>query len=141
MPAGLLIEAAIAGGITDDHLVDVIRNKDLDALTHIGKKEESWMNFFEYAQMNWEDVVQAIHDGYTFKFITIRGLLNLIQTKFSFTENVDFIINDSQINLRLTDEQLHFLNSRIPSQWEFIKVEHKSYNYCAILAQTHQIKS
>jgi hypothetical protein len=142
MPAGLLLEAAIAGGIKGEQLIEVLRNRDLQALKHIGKEESSWMNLFQYAEDHWESIVEAVLEGYTYKFITIRGLLNLIQTKFSFVDNQDFLMEDTKIKLKLNDEQLRFLQSRIPNQWIFMKNEtDQHYNFQAILAQQQQITS
>jgi hypothetical protein len=142
MPAGLLLEAANAGGVDGDKLIEVLRNRDLQALKHIDKEETSWMYLFQYAEDHWESMIEAIHEGYTYKFITIRGLLNLIQTKFSFTEHKDFSLDDTSIRLALNDEQLSFLQSRVPEQWIFVKNETDDrFNFRAILAQPQQIKS
>lgn len=141
MPAGLLLEAAFAGGICGDQLIEVLKKKDLRALKHIGKKETSWVNLFHYAEENWDSVVEAVQFGYTFKFITIRGLLNLLQTRFGFIEDQDFSAADSYIELNLQNEQLDFLQSRIPKQWQFLKQENKEWNYRAVLSQPQQIKS
>ncbi|MDR7072368.1 hypothetical protein [Fictibacillus barbaricus] len=142
MPAGLLMEAAIAGGVDGNKLIEVLRNNDLQALKHIDKEETSWMYLFQYAEDHWESMIEAIHEGYTYKFITIRGLLNLIQTKFSLEENQDFSMDEASIQLALNDEQLRFLQSRIPEQWIFIKNEaDERFNFRAILAQNQQIKS
>ncbi|OOE10718.1 hypothetical protein [Fictibacillus arsenicus] len=139
MPAGLLIEAAIAGGVDGDHLVDVIRQKNISALSHIGKEEASLLNFFHYAEENWEDIVLAIKNGYMFKFITIRGLQNLLQTKFSFKEKEHFKIDDSWLELNLNESQLKFLQSRIPDQWAFVKQENSPFNFRAVLAHTQKL--
>jgi hypothetical protein len=139
MPAGLLLEAAIAGGVDGDHLLDVIRNKNVNALSHIGKEEASWFYFFQYAQENWGYMVIAVREGYTFKFITIRGLQTLVQTRFSFKENKNYTVGETWIELTLNTAQLEFLKSRIPSQWEFIKQENSCYNFRAVLAQTQKI--
>lgn len=139
MPAGLLLEAAIAGGVDGDHLVDVIRQKNISALRHIGKEEASLLNFFQYAEEHWEDIVLAIHNGYMFKFITIRGLQNLLQTRFSFKEEEHFKIGDSWLELGLNESQLEFLQSRIPKQWAFVKQENSPYNFRAVLAHTHKV--
>ncbi|MBN3555441.1 hypothetical protein JYA63_14265 [Fictibacillus nanhaiensis] len=136
MPVGLLLEAAIAGGVSGDRLLEVIKTKNYEALRHVGKEESSWTYFFEFAEQNWETVVSAITTGYTFKFITIRGLLNLIQTKYKLKENEDFLMNESGIDMNLLDEQLDFLRSRIPSQWVFKKQEQTKYGVQAFLAQT-----
>lgn len=138
MPAGLLLEAAIAGGIDGEHLVDVIRQKNIHALSHIGKEESSWLNFFQYSEEHWEDIVLAIHNGYIFKFITIRGLQNLLQTRFSFKEEEHFKIRDSWLELSLNELQLKFLQSRIPNQWAFVKLENSPYNFRAVLAHTQK---
>jgi hypothetical protein len=139
MPAGLLFEAAIAGGVDGDHLLDVIRTKNLNALSHIGKEEASWFYFFQYAHENWENIVLAVREGYTFKFITIRGLQTLVQTRFSFKEKENFTVGESWIELNLNTTQLEFLKSRIPCQWEFIEQENSSYNFRAVLALTQKI--
>lgn len=139
MPAGLLLEAAIAGGIDGNHLIDVIRKKNINALSHIGKEEASWLNFFHYAEENWEDIVLAIKNGYMFKFITIRGLQNLLQTKFSFKEDEHFKIGDSWLELNLNESHLKFLQSRIPNQWAFVKQENSPYNFRAVLAHTQKV--
>ncbi|WP_137789480.1 hypothetical protein [Bacillus sp. E(2018)] len=136
MPIGLLLESAIAGGVSGERLLEVIRTRNYEALRHVGKEESSWTYFFEFAEKNWETVVSAITMGYTFKFITIRGLLNLIQTKYKLEENKDFLMNEYGIDMNLSDEQLDFLRSRIPSQWLFKKQEQTKYGVQALLAQT-----
>ncbi|ANC77069.1 hypothetical protein ABE65_009745 [Fictibacillus phosphorivorans] len=136
MPVGLLLESAIAGGVSGERLLEVIRTKNFEALRHVGKEESSWTYFFEFAEQNWETVVSAITTGYTYKFITIRGLMNLIQSKYKLKENDDFIMNESGIDMNLSDEQLDFLRSRIPSQWVFKKQEQTKYGVQAFLAQT-----
>ncbi|MGM0803628.1 MAG: hypothetical protein ACQET8_02740 [Bacillota bacterium] len=136
MPVGLLLESALAGGVSGDRLLEVIRTRNYEALRHVGKEESSWAYFFDFAEQNWETVVSAIRMGYTFKFITIRGLLNLIQTKYKLIENEDFLMNESGIDMNLSDEQLDFLRSRIPSQWVFKKQEHTKYGVQAFLKQT-----
>ncbi|MCM3719330.1 hypothetical protein [Fictibacillus phosphorivorans] len=140
MPAGLMIEAAIAGGVEGDHLIEVIREKKISALSHIGKSEESWQSFFKYAEEHWEDIVLAIKNGFTFKFITIKGLQNLLLTRISFKEE-NLKIGDSWLELKLNESQLTFLLSRIPHQWLFIKQEDSEspYNYRAVLAQRHKV--
>ncbi|GGB54583.1 hypothetical protein [Fictibacillus barbaricus] len=138
MPVALLIEAAIAGGVAGNQLVEVIRTKNMEALRHIGKEEKSWSNFFEYAEQNWDTIVSAINSGYTIKFLTIRGLTNLIRTKFSLKENNDFVMGESFIDLTLTQEQLDFLLAKIPLQWKFTKQDNDRYNYRAVLSQTKQ---
>lgn len=139
MPVALLIEAAIAGGVSGDQFVEVIRTKNMEALRHIGKEEKSWSNFFEYAEENWDTIVSAINSGYTIKFLTIRGLTNLIRTKFSLQENKDFVMGETFIDLTLTQDQLDFLLARIPLQWKFTKQDNDRYNYRAVLSQTKQI--
>ncbi|MBY6035841.1 hypothetical protein KUV80_04220 [Fictibacillus nanhaiensis] len=143
MPTGLLLEAAISGGVAGDKLVEVLLKKDLESLKHIGKEETSWRNLFQFAENNWESIVDAIQNGYSFKFITVRGLQNLLQTRFAFIENQDFQLNESGINLELKNDQLEFLRSRVPTQWQFIKHEHENgkYNYRAVLSQTQHIIS
>jgi hypothetical protein len=139
MPAGLLLEAAIAGGIEGDHLLDVIKNKNISALRHIGKEESSWLYFFRYAEENWDDIVLALKDGFTFKFITIRGLQNLLQTKFSLKENDDFQMGETWLELNLCDSQLKILKSYIPNQWAFVRQENSIYNFRAVVANTQKI--
>ncbi|KZE66090.1 hypothetical protein AWM68_06860 [Fictibacillus phosphorivorans] len=135
MPIGLLIESAIAGGVTGERLIEVIKTKNIEALRHIGKEESSWAYLFEYAEQNGDTLVSAIQNGYTYKFITIRGLLNLLKTKYSVIEHEDFLMNEFSIELNLKDEQLDFLRSRIPSQWNFTKQEDGKYNVHAALSQ------
>lgn len=139
MPAGLLLEAAIAGGIEGNHLLDVIKNKNISALRHIGKEESSWLYFFRYAEENWDDIVLALKDGFTFKFITIRGLQNLLQTKFSLKENDDFQMGETWLELNLCDSQLKILKSYIPNQWAFVRQENSIYNFRAVVGNTQKI--
>ncbi|MFG6495132.1 hypothetical protein P8610_07220 [Fictibacillus sp. UD] len=139
MPVGLLIESAIAGEVTGERLIEVIKTKNIEALRHIGKEESSWAYLFEFAEQNWDTIVSAIQNGYTFKFITIRGLLNLIKTKYSLIETEDFLMTEFGIDLNLKDEQLDFLRSRIPNQWNFTKQENDKYNVQAALSQPTQV--
>lgn len=142
MPAGLLLEAAIAGGVSDQHLLDVLQKKDLQALQHIGKEDSSWAYLFQFSEENWDTITQAVKDGYTFKFITIRGLQNFMQTRFSFMEDKDFRVEDQLIQLHLLDSQIKVLRSRVPVQWKFVEQSDPNWNYRAVLAhQYKEIKS
>lgn len=68
--------------------------------------------------------------------------MNLIRTKFSFVENQDFSMDESSVQLTLNENQLRFLQSRVPEQWMFIKNDkHQRFNFRAILAQRQQINS
>jgi hypothetical protein len=134
MPAGLLIEAAFANGINGDSFIEILRNRDLQALKYIGKEDASWLYLFQYAEDNWTSIVEAVFEGYTYKFISIRGLFNLIQTKYSLAES-DILMSDSKIQFNVNDDQLSFLKSRVPDQWLFQNGD-SGYQFEAVLAQT-----
>src|SRR5690625_3780413 len=48
----------------------------------------------ELAEQTGDAFSSIIHEGYSVKFLTLNGLINLIQLKFDKERNVDFDVHD-----------------------------------------------
>ncbi|MDN4075520.1 hypothetical protein [Fictibacillus terranigra] len=82
MPAGLRIEHTKAAGIDNEPLFRALKEKDREALQPAGE-DLDWDYIFSYTEDHEEDVKEAIHHGYEFKFLTINGLRIYLQLRFS----------------------------------------------------------
>lgn len=55
------------------------------------------------AEQSGEQFSSIINDGYTVKFLTLNGLVNLVQLKLDQTKNVDFHVHEDGISNLVVD--------------------------------------
>src|SRR5699024_2421487 len=68
----------------------------------------------ELAEKNEEVFAEIISEGYQVKFLTLKGLIKLIQLKFDKQQDVDFPVHED----RISHLQLH--KSRYPEVKQFL---------------------
>ncbi|SDM46132.1 hypothetical protein SAMN04488137_0245 [Fictibacillus solisalsi] len=117
MPAGMRIEQARAAGLEDETLFQALKNKDLSLLNAAGK-ELDWEYLFSYTEQHEEQIKSAIFYGYQFKFLTINGLRNLLETRFALIEEKDFKLTNTGVTiLEMSVEDAKELEHVLDGHW------------------------
>lgn len=98
---------------------DVIDSEDFDILKKLAEENK--------------DYISVIQDGYQVKFLTLNGLINLVQLKFNKKKDVDFTVHEDGIsNLRLAEQDNPKMRQFLSQNWKVIedgeKIEVRSVN-------------
>lgn len=112
-----LIETIRSNGISDDELLTQLELKDLSFL----EKLKSNFDFNELLKLYEQDSYtfkSILTDGYTVKFITMRGLQNLLKMKFDKINERDYQLVDNGISY-LTIEKSDYptLKQMLSKNW------------------------
>ncbi|MBA2939490.1 hypothetical protein HZF08_14335 [Paenibacillus sp. CGMCC 1.16610] len=121
-PIGVRIEAARAYGISGTELTEILRSGDFNRLKNAVLDDWTWDSLFEYAASRREECEEAILHGYSFTFITIRGLKTYLKYRFGLVEDQDFSSSEYGVEqLRLNQEELVQLRETIPDvHWHIV---------------------
>lgn len=101
-----VIENLRKQGVTNEKLLEIanetiedwnglIEEEDFDILKNLAKEDR-------------EKYTSIIKTGYKVKFLTLNGLINLVQLKFNKEKDVDFTVHDDGISNLKLDESRHF---------------------------------
>ncbi|UUZ79024.1 hypothetical protein LJK88_27690 [Paenibacillus sp. P26] len=122
-PVGIRIEIAKAGGLTDNELISLIQRGDYSALRQAGPDQLSWDILKEYAEENGTALEQAIREGYTFSFLTVRGLIHYLLYRFGLKQQQDFQVTEGALDgVALTGAEVADLRSTVPAFWHLTEI-------------------
>lgn len=80
----------------------------------------------ELAETDQDAYSTIVRDGYQVKFLTINGLINLIQLKFDKKRDVDFTVHEDGIsNLELDENQYSKLRQFLSQNWKVIETDNR----------------
>ncbi|MGN8769832.1 hypothetical protein ACTNDP_10255 [Paenibacillus barengoltzii] len=117
----LRLERIQAKGIQGAELVKLLERKDSDELQQRVDSELQWDGFVEYLQEHWDDVKQALTEGYRFKFMTVGGLRSLLEIKFGLQAERDYVFDNNRFaGVRLHREAYQQLRALAPDYWEIL---------------------
>lgn len=78
----------------------------------------------ELSKQNRESFSAVINDGYKVKFLTLNGLVNLVQLKLGKTKEVDFKLHDDGISeLEVSEDQRKVVEQMISANWKAEETE------------------
>jgi len=121
MPIGLLLERAKGYGFSESRLLAILNQRDHTAFPNEHNEQISWNVLFDYAAEHRFPIARALREGYTFKFITIRGLKRLLAFKFNRHPGTDYVEEEGKITgLTLTRFETDALRSLLSPQWALI---------------------
>src|SRR5699024_2443585 len=76
----------------------------------------------ELAEKNEEVFAEIISEGYQVKFLTLKGLINLIQLKFDKQQDVDFTIHVDDIShLQLDKSRYQEMKQFLSTKWKVLE--------------------
>ncbi|WP_026695031.1 hypothetical protein [Peribacillus kribbensis] len=120
LPVGLRLEAILSQGITREELILSLKKNQYNELVFRGGNETDLSYFFHYAESQPEECLSAVRDGYSFKFLTIRGLKNFLILKYGLRNGTDLEFHQTYIDrVRLKKKWLPEISSMITSLWTF----------------------
>src|SRR5699024_11132435 len=97
----------------DDQAIERWNKLDLDFDFNILK---------ELAEKNEEVFAEIISEGYQVKFLTVKGLINLIQLKFDKQQDVDFTVHDDGIShMQLDKSRNQELKQFLSPNWKVLE--------------------
>lgn len=127
--------------LMDAYMMETLFSKDIqkEDFLHTMKerKLDKYMYFddsFDYSELNssvkdkedlFEDAIKK--NQYTISYLTIGGLKNLLNIKYGFVEEKDYILYDQKLeNLTVNHKQLKEITALVKSAWRVIESGKKS---------------
>jgi hypothetical protein len=119
-----IIETLRTNGISNEEIINKVKNKDVSSW----EKFEPEFDFYDLVRMDEEDAEKLEHvltNGYQVKFVTFKGLRNLIKLHFDKKEEKDFqVIEKGIAGLVLDREQLERLKQMLSMNWHVTEKQH-----------------
>lgn len=76
------------------------------------------------AKKDRDGYVSIIRNGYTVKFLTLNGLINLVQLKLAKTKEVDFAVHDNGISkLVVNEKEREQVEQILSSNWQVTETD------------------
>src|SRR5699024_5836865 len=109
----------------DDQAIERWNKLDLDFDFNILK---------ELAEKNEEVFAEIISEGYQVKFLTLKGLINLVQLKFDKQQDVDFTIHEDGVShMQLEKRRYPDMKQLLSPNWKVLQ-EDNLVTICAVHA-------
>jgi len=115
-----LIEHVRQAGITDQEIEEKVQALQADDFQEI---DES----FDFTLLHTikNRIGKVLADGYEVKYLTFKGLINLLRLKFQKEEKKDYEVDEFILyNLEVTEEELQEIQQMVSQNWHVTKEEH-----------------
>lgn len=117
LPIAYMIETLRSNGVSNEKLLIQIKQKDISPWEEL----ESPFDFNELVKLydqNQNTFNSIILDGYTVKFVTMRGLQTLLKLRFDKISERDYQLTNKGITqLRIEEHQLTTLKQMLSRNW------------------------
>lgn len=97
LPTAYMIETLRNNGISDEQILHQIKERDVTPWDRLHSNFD-FTNLVELADKDQTIFESIIRDGYTVKFVTIRGLQTLLQLKFDKIADRDYQVTETGIS-------------------------------------------
>ncbi len=97
LPTAYMIETLRSNGISDEQILHQINDRDVTPWDRLHSNFD-FTNLVELADQDRVRFESIIQDGYTVKFVTIRGLQTLLQLKFEKQADRDYQVTETGIS-------------------------------------------
>lgn len=120
-----LIETLRSAGISEEEILSKFHSRKLEDFQHI--REDFDFTLLYPLSDRGDDVLEVIlQEGYEIKFLTIHGLINMLQLKFHKVEDEDYERNDFVLSkLLLNDEETRILQQLLSPNWQMEKEQNE----------------
>lgn len=115
-----IIENLKKQDVTNEKFFEILNEtiKDWDGLI----EEDDFDILKGLAKEDKDKYTSVIKAGYKVKYLTLNGLINLVQLKFNKEKDVDFIVHDDGIsNLKLDESRHSELTEFLSQNWKVKK--------------------
>lgn len=106
--------------VTNEKLLEILNEtiEDWDGLI----EEDDFDILKSLAKADSEKYTSVIQAGYRVKFLTLNGLINLVQLKFNKEKDLDFTVHDDGIsNLKLDENRHSEITEFLSQNWKVKK--------------------
>lgn len=106
--------------VTNEKLLEILNEtiEDWDGLI----EEDDFDILKSLAKEGSEKYTSVIQAGYRVKFLTLNGLINLVQLKFNKEKDLDFTVHDDGIsNLKLDENRHSEITEFLSQNWKVKK--------------------
>ena len=111
-----IIENLRKQGVSNDELI-AVNDEAIEQWKTVNESYDYTL-LEELSKQNRESFSAVINNGYKVKFLTLNGLVNLIQLKLDKTKEVDFKVHDDGISeLEVSEEQRNVIEQMISANW------------------------
>lgn len=97
LPIAYMIETLRSHGITDEEILLQIGERDVTPWDRL-ESNFDFNRLIELADQDQTIFESIIRDGYTVKFVTMRGLQTLLQLKFKKQADLDYQVTETGIS-------------------------------------------
>ena len=112
-----LIETLRSNGVSTDEILDQVRQQDISPWEKVNSNFDftGLINLYEQDPKVFTSILS---DGYTVKFITMKGLQNLLKMKFDKIEGRDFQLTDNGVShLQVGKDVYPALKQMLSKNW------------------------
>ncbi|MEW9674603.1 hypothetical protein ABRT01_00180 [Lentibacillus sp. L22] len=135
-----LIETIRANGISNQELLEKVKQGNVS----------EWKNFnphFDFTrlvdlyQQDTEALSCILNDGYTLKFVTIKGIQRLLRLKFGMEADKDYRHTENGLSgISVTEKQLAVINDMLSPNWTIhVDATSDKINYEISILQTYAL--
>lgn len=115
-----MIENLRKQNVPDEAIIN-IKDQDINSWNDLDERFD-FIELKQLAEANKNKFTSIILEGYQVKFLTLNGLINLVQLKFNKERDVDFIVHDDGISNLVLDESDHPKIKQFLSQnWKMVE--------------------
>ncbi|MFT4412220.1 hypothetical protein ACLM5H_00035 [Fredinandcohnia humi] len=126
LPTAYMLETLRSKGISNEEILTQVVKKDVSSWESLSSHFDFSELIAQYEQdpLAFESIV---HFGYQVKFVTIRGIENLLKLTFDKVQDRDFVPTEKGITgLHLSEDQLYTLKQMLSTNWIVQKMENGS---------------
>ncbi len=120
-----MIEALRSNGVTNEELMSQLAKKDVTRWEQITPN----FDFSELIPLYEKDPAvfsRILSDGYTVKFVTKKGVQNLLKFKFDKIEERDYeVVENGIVHLKMDEAQHATLKQLLSSNWIIKAQDHR----------------
>ena len=117
LPIAYMIETLRSNGVSNEELLIQIKQKDISPWEEL-KSPFDFDELVKLYDQNQNTFNSIILDGYTVKFVTMRGLQTLLKLRFDKMSERDYQLTNKGITrLRMEEHQLTTLKQMLSRNW------------------------
>src|SRR5699024_551119 len=138
-----LIETLRSNGIPNDELLKKVAQKDIRSWEDINPKFDfnGLISLYEKDEAAFKSI---INDGYKVKFLTFKGLENLLKFRLDKVAEEDYEILENGISeLKVKEEELNVIKQLLSTNWTIHETENSDNENknISIFIQSNQINN
>ncbi|MFS0861974.1 hypothetical protein [Fredinandcohnia sp. 179-A 10B2 NHS] len=125
LPTAYMLETLRSMGKSNEEILEKVKDGDVSSWNELDSHFD-FTQLIELAKDNGSAFESIVRDGYQVKFVTVRGVENLLRLKFDKVVDRDFTSTEKGITgLELTSEQLSTFSKLLSSNWHIEKTDNQ----------------